>query len=131
MPKNRAVTLMELIIVVIILGILATMGVVNYRKTTLSAFEKEAQSNLRLIQSAEEVYFLEMNTYVGCTIPGNATTSCNGVLHLSLPERNWTYAAAGNTTTFNAVAAPAAGSDAVGARSYQMGHGDVDPLLYP
>jgi Tfp pilus assembly protein PilE len=95
--RNRlGMTLMEMIIVVVLIGILATVGAVGYRKTVEQARQKEARSMLRLIQHAEEVRRLEMNTYVACA----DTAACNTALHLDLPAGDWAYSvtASGNAS---------------------------------
>jgi type II secretory pathway pseudopilin PulG len=131
MKKNQAITLIEIIIVVIILGILVTMGVVNYRVSVIRAHEHEAQSNLRLIQAAEETYFLERNTYVSCVTPaGGGEADCNSELHLSLPTVNWRYNVAGDNATFSAAASPT-GSDLIEggstAGAYHILRGEASP----
>ncbi len=80
-------TLAEIIIVVVLIGILSTIGVVNYRKTVVNSHRREAQSMLRLIQHAEEVVRLETNAYVAC----NGKTACDAALRLDLPTGDWTY----------------------------------------
>lgn len=82
MGKTKdAMTLMELIIVIVILGILSMAGVVGYRRTVLAARDREAQAMLRLITHAEDVRRLETNNYIAC----GSTANCNTLLRLSLP----------------------------------------------
>lgn len=58
-------TLMELMVVVAITGILATLATYGVRKYTLSAKKAEAVSMITQIRSAEEAYLDEMFVYRG------------------------------------------------------------------
>ncbi|MCD6539230.1 MAG: prepilin-type N-terminal cleavage/methylation domain-containing protein [Candidatus Omnitrophica bacterium] len=81
-------TLAEVIIVVVIIGILATLAVPNYIKAVERTRNKEAISMLKLIQQAEKMYRLENNGYVAC----NSNANCNNKLKLNLPSGgNWDY----------------------------------------
>jgi prepilin-type N-terminal cleavage/methylation domain-containing protein len=71
MKKNNTVfkrcgtgfTLTELLIVVVIIGILATLALPMLVKTMEKAKLGEAASNLNLIRTGEKIYFLEYNQY--------------------------------------------------------------------
>ena len=89
---ESGMTLMEMIIVIVLIGILSTIGVVGFRKTVVQARQKEARSMLRLIQHAEEVVRLETNAYLACA----NTTVCNTALHLDLPAGDWAYSVTAN-----------------------------------
>ena len=57
------------------------------------ALDREAQSQLKLIQSAQKIYRLEVGFYVEC----NNNAECNDVLSIDLPastanDGNWDYA---------------------------------------
>lgn len=87
---QKSMTLMEIIMVVVLIGILATIGIANYTKTIANARTKEAKSLLLLIKHAEEVVRVENNVYVTCA----NTTACNTNLRLNLPNPaspTWTY----------------------------------------
>ena len=87
--KNKAYTLVELVLVVTIIGILSGVGVMSYSKSRNKAVSREALANLKLIAAAERIYKMESNSgvYVAC-----ATTSvCNSLLKLSLNPTNWSY----------------------------------------
>jgi len=56
-------TLTELLIVVVIIGILATLALPMLVKTMEKAKLGEAASNLNLIRTGEKIYFLEYNQY--------------------------------------------------------------------
>jgi type IV pilus assembly protein PilE len=60
---QRGVTLIELMIVVAIVAILASVSVGAYRRYTLRANRTEARIALLSIQAGQEKYFLQNNTY--------------------------------------------------------------------
>lgn len=65
--RNRAFTLVEMMIVVAIVGVLAVIAVVSYRKLTLSAKVSEAQNMISAIRIAQESYKVERGTYADLT----------------------------------------------------------------
>lgn len=90
--SKKAVTLIEILIVVVIVGILATFAMPAYRRAQERARDNEAQSMLKLIQHAEKVYRLEHpSTYVSCV----DTTTCNETLRLNLSADYWDYSVSG------------------------------------
>jgi prepilin-type N-terminal cleavage/methylation domain-containing protein len=90
MNAKKAMTLMEIIMVIVLIGILSSIGIVNYRDTLLRAREREAQSMLRLIKHAEEVVRLENGAFVRC----EDNNDCNADLRLDIPNPatpTWNY----------------------------------------
>ncbi len=92
MINKKGFTLLELLIVVIIIGILTSLAIANYGKTKEYALDKEAISNLKLIQVAEKSYYMDSvpNTYYASPV----ITDINSNLKLSLPsssQRSWNY----------------------------------------
>ena len=93
--KLRSFTLIEIITTITIIGILATVAVVNYGPARENILDTEAQQNLRLIQAAEKLYHVRFSLYY----PPNAGTAeanitfINRDLKLDLPTVNitWNY----------------------------------------
>ena len=86
--------LIEIIIVVIIIAVIASMGLVNYSGVKEDSLDKEARANLKLIQTAEKLYHIEFNPYYYPTTGStNNFTLINDNLKLSLPSGSpkWTY----------------------------------------
>lgn len=59
----RGVTLLELMIVVIIIGVLATIAYPNYREYAARAKRNEAKAALLQIATNQEKFYLQNNTY--------------------------------------------------------------------
>ncbi|MDD5347632.1 MAG: prepilin-type N-terminal cleavage/methylation domain-containing protein [Candidatus Omnitrophica bacterium] len=78
---KRALTLLELLIVLVIVTILSTLALTQFGRQREGAVEKEAQANLKLILAAERVMRMETGSFVNCT----DAAACNNALKLSLP----------------------------------------------
>lgn len=87
----RSFTLVELIIVVIIIGILATFAMPAFRVTQERALDNEAKANLKLIQAAQKIYRMEMGSYYPPSGSTSDIATINQNLKLSLTATNWTY----------------------------------------
>ena len=92
----KAVTLLELIIVVTIIGILSTLGVGQWLAARERALDNEARANLRIIIAAGRIDRLESST--GTYTAYGTTGTLNSGLHLVLPATKWTYLTTVNTT---------------------------------
>jgi len=110
---SKAFTLMELMIVVVIVGVLAALGLFQLSGPKEEALEKEARVNLKLIAAAEKIYRMQVGGYV----PAANETVINDILRLSLPvneaTKNWRYNVTTNAagTTFIANATRTKGTD--------------------
>ncbi len=81
--RRKGFTLIELMIVVAIIAILASIAIPQYKKFQLKAKTSEAKSNIGAIRSAEETYSAETDTFVACdwtpaTVPGAAPADFTG-----------------------------------------------------
>ncbi len=101
--RSRGFTLIELMIVVVIVGILATLAVVGYRKLVQSSHVSEATGMVQSIRVAQESYHSETQQYANVSndlqsyypqaVPtyglftawGGACGNCTGVTWAALP----------------------------------------------
>ena len=75
--NQKALTLMEVLIVVVITGIVAGFGVVSYRKSIVKAVERDAILNLTMIQGANKIYRAKQGSYWDTS--GNTVTDLNTI----------------------------------------------------
>ncbi|MCX5657503.1 MAG: type II secretion system protein [Candidatus Omnitrophica bacterium] len=84
MTKHKAFTLIEIMTVVIIISILATLSIPPFVKTIEVSKGRLAKTNLKLIYSAEKVYRNEYDTYYPDTPRTANLTEINENLGLDL-----------------------------------------------
>jgi len=92
--RKNGFTLLELIVVILVITILASLGMANYSRSKELALSKEAIANLKLLQAAEKSYSYEVSTYYPSTGNNSTIGTINGNLKLSLvsgDSRNWNY----------------------------------------
>ena len=115
--KMRGVTLIELMIVIVVLGILAAIAVPGYRRYLIRSQRSEAKISLLAIQTAEEKYYLQNNAYTN-----NLTAATNaGGLGLQATSETGKYDLA--ITTF-----PADGQSYTATASPRTGGGQTDDV---
>ena len=96
--RKEAFTLLEIIIVIIIIGILATLAVPQYQKLVRKARLQEGVTGLGAIHTAERMYYVEYGTY---------TTNIADLDIDNPPTDNFTYnITSTSTSTWQATAVP-------------------------
>ena len=89
--KKISFTLLELVIVLVLVAILASIGMPMFVRTRQRAVDREARTNLHLIHAAQRVRELEDGSFVACA----DNNDCNADLGLELspgtPNGNWDY----------------------------------------
>ncbi len=101
--QPQGVTLLELLIVVVMIGLLATIAVPSYRQYSMRAQRTEAKTALLRLAANQERFYLQNNTYtdnlVALGFP--AGVSDKGVYTLAVPVAD--------TDTYRATAVPTPG----------------------
>ena len=79
---NQAFSIPELVTIIVIIGILATLGVQQYRSFVANGRQAEAKLNLKAIADLQETYKYEKEKYDGLTktkgVGAFATDQCAG-----------------------------------------------------
>ncbi len=87
MKRKVSFTLLELMIVILIIIILASISIPLYRKAVVNSIEREADTLMELIKQAEKICKLETGSYVTCS----NTSDCNAKLKLDISSENWDF----------------------------------------
>jgi len=82
-PK-RVFTLLELTIVLVIVGVLATMATSHLAISREKALLKGALSGIKVLQAAENTRFAESGAFVACSGLPAASTNCRDTLKIDL-----------------------------------------------
>jgi prepilin-type N-terminal cleavage/methylation domain-containing protein len=99
--KEKGFTLVEVLIVVIIIGILAAIGIPQFADSIEKAKGGEARAGLGHIQTAEKVYFAENEWYTNNTAD----------LDITLTDRYWAFSiSTPSSTTYTATATRSGGT---------------------
>ncbi|MFH1359586.1 MAG: type II secretion system protein [Candidatus Omnitrophota bacterium] len=90
--KNKAFTLAELMVVVIIIGIVAAFAIPNLRRSVERAHAREAINNLIAIHAASHGFRSENGTFWPDTSASNNLIAINTNLNLNIIANQMTYA---------------------------------------
>jgi type IV pilus assembly protein PilE len=105
-------TLIELMIVVAIVALLASIAVPSYRQYVLRANRTEAKAALMQLAAAQEKFYLQNNTYAGNALLDDAPPAGLG-LSATTERGHFTVAiTAASATAFSATATAAGGQTA-------------------
>ncbi|HEX9706481.1 MAG TPA: type IV pilin protein [Steroidobacteraceae bacterium] len=109
---QRGVTLIELVVVMIIVGILAAVAIPSYRSYVLRSQRSDAKDALLALATQQEKFYLQCNTYA--TVIAAAPNCAAGELQgADASENAWYDLAidAGNATSYTVSATAAAGGN--------------------
>ena len=99
--RQQGVTLIELVVVMIIIGILAAVAIPSYRSYVLRSQRSDAKDALLALATQQEKHYLQCNTYG--TLIAAATNCAAGEVQGTAASKNGWYTlaiVAGNATTF-------------------------------
>lgn len=80
MKNERGFTIMELLVVIVIIGVLAAIGVPAYNNMTTRARQTACQANRRTLQTAVGMHFADTGTYpadLGAALAGYLDNAAN------------------------------------------------------
>jgi type IV pilus assembly protein PilE len=112
MHRQHGVTLIELIVVMIIVGLLAAVAIPSYRSYVIRSQRADAKDALLALATAQEKFYLQCNTYA--TDIANAPDCVAGELQGTDASKNGWYDLAiivGNATSYTVSAVAAAGEN--------------------
>jgi type IV pilus assembly protein PilE len=111
--REQGITLIELVVVLGIVGILASLALPSYRNYVLRANRTEGRSALLALATAQEKFYLQCKTYAA-TIDQDAVSNCDtGLLRFPAYSEHGHYQitiASADTSGWAAEAAPAGDS---------------------
>ncbi len=88
MNKQRGVTLIELIVVVVIIGILASVAIPSYRNYVMRSQRADAKDALLSLATAQEKFYLQCNSY-GLNLAAASDCAGSDVAFPAASKRGW------------------------------------------
>lgn len=112
--RQQGVTLIELVVVMIIVGILAAVAIPSYRNYVIRSQRADAKDALLALATAQEKFYLQCNTYASAI--AGATNCAAGQLQSAATSKNgWYQLAIGppapTATSFTVTATAIAGQN--------------------
>jgi len=86
--KNRAFTIIEVIMTMVLMAIIATYTIPNFYKSVARTVEKDIMTQVSTLHAAQVFFFQQTVTYWG---PGADTAAINTGLGLSIIENQSTF----------------------------------------
>lgn len=127
MSEQKAFTLIELMVVVVIIGILAGIAYPNYQESVMKSRRSDAKGVLLNLANTMERHFTEVNSYCDAAAGGAAVAGCGTATEdtgtpsiFSVPAETASYynvtisAVAPNSYTLSAAPIGVQGSDKCG-----------------
>jgi type IV pilus assembly protein PilE len=111
-PMQRGVTLIELMVVMMIVGILAAVAIPSYRNYVIRSQRSDAKDGLLALSTQLEKHYLQCNDY-GETLAAAPDCAAREVQGAVLSENGWytLTIVAPDATGFTATATPVAGEN--------------------
>ena len=120
---KKGFTLLEVMVVSVILGILATIALPVYNTSRERIFDNQAKADLKLMWSAEKNYYLDMQYYYPSTGSITDLVTINNALTMDLPanvNKRWNY------SVFNTGCCQA--SRTIGTKNWRIRIAETDPV---
>ncbi len=89
--KNNSVTLLEILVVILIVGILMIIAIPKFSSVKEKDIIVEAEAGLRQLSAAEKFYYLEKDEYYPSSGSETNIDNINQNLKLELKENFWDY----------------------------------------
>jgi type IV pilus assembly protein PilE len=108
MKSTKGLTLIELLIVIVIVGVLAAIAIPTYSNYMIRARRADAKTALEQVRAAQEMFRAERGRYANNADDGNALTALQttlGGVPATQGDYNISFTLA-NRTSFTAQAAP-------------------------
>lgn len=127
--RNSGLSLLELIVVVLVVGILATLAIPSFTTMQERSYDQEAKASLKLIKTAQKIYQMEVGGYYASTAPHEQ--NLNTYLRLSLTtaaNRNWNYQVTANNGVSPQASCSQATRNAVAGRTLRLRNSEDDAV---
>lgn len=94
--RAKGFTLIEIVVVVIVIGILATISFAQYTKAIERTRDEEAKAAIKVIVFAQKNYYMKHGGYYSPSGTASDVNIINTNLNLKLDDTYWGYQVTGN-----------------------------------